>query len=206
MTNNTNENTNDSSTKKEYKLAEIYNGVIRHPNGFFFTIIQDSLANVFLSLIEGDQIVPAPAALILHSINSGKCSFYPAGDESYKEVLYSEEVSEYKNNILKSLIFNQLALEANDSLIDTIEHDKYLKNLLLKANKGLELKSKKHLERIYKANPEVLTNVFNAIDKFVASLVTKLPHEYFYLNSIIEEYEEDPAKYLGRKVNIQKIE
>lgn len=213
MTNNTNENTSDSNTelsfvpeRREYKMEEIYQGVVMHPNGYFYTIHKKDMTNVFLSLIEGDQIVPAPAALILHSINTGRCNFYPPGDESYKSILYNEEVSAYKNNILKSLIFNQLALEANDALIDTVEHDKYLKNLLLKANKGLELKAKKHLERVYGANPEMLINIFNSIDRFVGRLATKLPHEFFYLNSIVEEYEEDPAKYIGRQVNLEKLQ
>ena len=98
MNNNTNENTSDSSTelhfvpeKKEYQLDEIYQGVIKHPNGCFYTIHKKDMTNVFLSLIEGEQLVPAPAALILHSINTGRCSFYAPGDESYKAELYNEE-------------------------------------------------------------------------------------------------------------------
>ena len=212
MIKNTNENTSDSNTdlsfeleKKEYTSEEVIHRVIGHPNGNYYNIGHKDLTSVYLSLIEGDQITTCPISMLLHNINNGIWKFFAPGDDSWKPKVYTQEVLNYKNNVLKSLIYNQLCAEANDALIGTVENEPYLNNLLKKANKGLERKAKKHLELVYKAEPEMLTNIFNAIDKFVKSMAKTLPHEYFYLNSIVEEYQADPTKHIGRKVNIETL-
>lgn len=202
--NNTNENTNDLSIKS-YKLEEIYNGVIKHKNGSFYLIEPKDLSNVVLRVVDSSQSSIAPASIVLHGINFNRIIFYPKGDESYREDLFFKQNEDFKNNFLKALIYNQLCTEANDVLIGTEQHDKYLKNLLLKANKGLERKSVKYLESVYGAEPQMLTNLFNAIDKFVGSLAKTLPHEFFYLNSIVDEYNENPAKYIDRQINLDVL-
>jgi hypothetical protein len=212
MTKNTNENTSDSNTdfsfvleRKEYTSAEVIHGIIGHPNGNCYKIANKDLTSVYLSLIEGNQLNTCPISMLLHNINTGIWKFYTPGDESWREKVYTQEVLDYKNNVLKSLIYNQLCAEANDALIGTVEHEPYLNNLLKKANKGLQRKSKKYLIDVYKADSEMMENVLNAIDKFEASMAKTLPHEYFYLNSIVEEYQEDPTKYIGRKVKINTL-
>jgi hypothetical protein len=213
MNNSTNESIKDSNTnlnfipeKKIYNFDQVIGGVVAHPNGNCYVLIKKDFSNLLMSLIEGEQVTPVPAAMVLEAINSGVWKFFEAGDESWKPIVYTEEVTAFKTNALKSIILNQLAAESNDSLIGTVEHDPYLKNLLLKANKGLERKSKKHLEKMYGVNQEMALNVFNTIDEFVARLAKMLPHEFFYLNSIVDEYNEDPSKYIGRKVKINKLE
>jgi hypothetical protein len=212
MNNSTNENTKDSNTdlnfipeKKEYTSEEVINGIVGHANGNYYKVIRKDMLSVYLTLIEGNQLNTCPIAMLLHNINTGTWSFYPEGDDSWRDKVYTPEVLEFKNNVLKSLIYNQLCTEANDALINTIEHDKYLVNLLLKANKGLERKSIKHLKEVYGADSQMLTNLFNAIDTFVGSLAKTLPHEFFYLNSIVAEYQEDPTKYIGRKIELNIV-
>lgn len=212
MIKNTNESIKDLSTnlnftpeKREYNSEDVLHGIVGHPNGNFYKVGSKDITSVYLSLIEGNQLNTCPMSMILRNVNNGTWAFYAKGDNSWKEKVYTEEVLEYKNNVLKALIYNQLCTEANDVLIDTVEHDKYLVNLLKKANKGLERKSIKHLEGVYGADPQMLTNIFNAIDSFVGKMAKTLPHEFFYLNSIIDEYNQDPAKYIGRKIELETI-
>ena len=96
-------------------------------------------------------------------------------------------------------------MEANDILIGMPDHDKYLKNVLEKANKALLRKANKNITNLYGAEPEMLVNVMNSINNFVIKAATKLPHEFFYLNSIIDEYDQDPTKFEGRKVKLEKL-
>lgn len=214
MKNSTSESTKDLSTKDvlsfipekpTYTVEEMYQGVVGHPNGNYYKITKKDLASVYLSLIEGNQLTTCPAAMLSHEINNGAWKFYVAGDNSWKEKVYTEEVMAYKNNVLKSLIYNQLCVEANDNLLDTVEHDPYLNNLLKKANKGLERKANKHLSQVYGADPQMLTNIFNAIDGFVSRMAKSLPHEFFYLNSIFDEYNADPTKYIGREILLNDV-
>jgi len=214
MKNNTNESTKDSSTnnvlafipeKPTYTVEEMYQGVVGHPNGNYYKITRKDLTNVYLSLIEGNQLTSCPAAMLLYEISKGSWFFYAPGDNSWKEKVYTEEVMAYKNNVLKSLIYNQLCVEANDNLIGTVEHDPYLNNLLKKANKGLERKANKHLNQVYGADPQMLTNLFNAIDGFVSRMAKSLPHEFLYLNSIYDEYNADPTKYIGREILLDDV-
>jgi hypothetical protein len=213
MNNSTNESTKDSNTdlnfipeKTNYILDEIIGGVVSHPNGNCYVLIKKDFSNLLMSLIEGEQVTPVPAAMVLEAINSGIWKFFAVEDESWRPIVYTEEVIAFKNNALKSIIYNQLCIEANDALIGTVEHDPYLKNLLLKSTKGLQRKTKKYLEKMYGVNQEMSFNVFNTIDEFVEILSKRLPHEFFYLNSIVDEYNEDPSKYIGRKVKINKLQ
>lgn len=143
-------------------------------------------------------------ALLEVAVNQKNWKFYEKGDESWRPKIYTKEEMAFKNNVLKSLIYGQLAIDANDVLIGTKEHNNYLKNVLNKANKELERKARKNLSEVYGADPTMLLNVFETIDEFVSRLADKLPHEFFYLNSIIDEYSEDPTKYIGRKVMLKK--
>ncbi|TDD77154.1 hypothetical protein [Flavobacterium caseinilyticum] len=214
MKNNTSASTKDLSTKDVlsfvpekpvYTIEEMYQGVVGHPNGNYYKIAKKDLTSVYLSLIEGNQLTTCPAAMLSFEVANGTWKFYAAGDDSWKEKVYTEEVMAYKNNVLKSLIYNQLAVEANDNLIETVEHDPYLNNLLKKANKGLERKANKHLSQVYGADPQMLTNIFNAIDGFVSRMAKSLPHEFFYLNSIYDEYNADPTKYIGRQIMLDDV-
>lgn len=214
MKNSTKTSTENSSTKpvlgfvpekRSYTIEEMYQGVVGHPNGNYYKVTHKDLGSVYLSLIEGNSLTTCPASMLAFEVNNGNWKFYVAGDDSWRAKVYTEEVMRYKNDVLKSLIYNQLCIEANDNLIGTIEHDNYLNNLLAKANKGLERKANKHLGEVYGADPQMLTNIFNAIDGFVSRMAKSLPHEFFYLNSIYDEYNQDPTKYIGTTVMLNDI-
>jgi len=163
------------------------------------------LAFVYLSLCTAQQLTSCAIIQLLQKVNSGEWKFYEEGNDSWKQNIYSPEELEYKNKVLRAIIFNQLCMEANDLLIGEPDHDKYLKNVLEKANKALIRKANKNISNLYGAEPEMLINVMNSINGFVVKAATKLPHEFFYLNSIIDEYDEDPTKFIGRKVNLDKL-
>ena len=213
MENNTNESTNVSNievtfeeVKPTYTKDEVMGGVIKHPNGGYYRILPRNLTTVILSLVHGPQVVECAISMLLQRIENNDWTFFPKEDESWRPPNeYSKEVVDFKNNVLKQIIYNQLAIDNSDTLIGTIEEDKYTKNLLLKANKGLERKASNHLKNFYGTNPEMLINLFETIDAFVSKLSNKLPHEFFYLNAIIDEYDEDPTKFAGKKVKYQKL-
>lgn len=213
MKNNTNESTDVSNievtaedVKSAYTKDEVIGGVIKHPNGGFYRILPRDLTTVMLSLVQGKQVVECAISMLLERIVNNDWTFYDKNDNSWiPPIEYPKEVIDFKNNVVKQIIYNQLAIDNSDKLIGTIEEDKYTKNLLLKANKGLERKASNHLKNFYGTNPEMLINLFEAIDVFVSKISNKLPHEFFYLNAIIDEYDEDPTKFHGKKVKFQKL-
>lgn len=211
---NTNESTkqlgnlntnNEIIETHEWKIEDLLHGVIGHPNGSFYKVIPKDAGFVYLSLTHGNQLTSCPIIKLLERVNDCEWKIYAEGDDSWKQNIFSPEELEYKNKVLRAIIFNQLCMEANDLLIGEPDHDKYLKNLLEKANKGLLRKAGKNIINLYGAEPEMLINVMNSINNFVVKAATKLPHEFFYLNSIIDEYDEDPTKFVGRKVKLEKL-
>lgn len=189
----------------QFKLEDLIHGVVGHPNGGYYKVLPKALGFVYLSLTSAQQLTTCPAIHLIEKVNSGEWKFFKAGDESWKQTIFSPEELEYKNKVLRAIIFNQLCIEANDLLIGDPDHDSYLKNLLLKANKGLLRKADKNITNLYGAQPEMLINVMNSINSFVKKAATKLPHEFFYLNSIIDEYDENPTKFHGRKIDLEKL-
>jgi hypothetical protein len=215
---NTNTSTNDSSINEDlnlkpvktfdFKSTDLIDATVRLPNGGFYAIIQSGLGFVYLKQ-QGFPNAPQQkiaVGVLLLEINKGNWPLYVNGDYYWRINVYTPELMAHKNKVLKAVIYNQLCLEANDDLRDTLDHDNYLDNLLIKANKGLERKTKQSLAGVYGADPQMLSNIFKTIDKFVGLLADKLPHEFFYLNSIVEEYDADPKKFIGRKVMLDVIE
>lgn len=214
---NINENTKMSESSNteneiiethEWKIEDLLHGVIGHPNGGFYKITPKDVAFVYLTLCSHEEVSASavcPIVQLLQRVNDCEWKIFAEGDDSWKQNIFSPEELEYKNKVLRAIIFNQLCMEANDLLIGEPDHDKYLKNLLEKANKGLLRKAGKNIGNLYGAEPEMLINVMNSINNFVVKAATKLPHEFFYLNSIIDEYDEDPTKFIGRKVKLEKL-
>lgn len=189
----------------EWKIEDLLHGVIGHPNGGFYKVLPKDAGFIYLSLCTGKQLTTCAIVQLLQKVNDCEWKIFADGDDSWKQNIFSPEELEYKNKVLRAIIFNQLCMEANDLLIGELDHDKYLKNLLEKANKGLLRKAGKNIGNLYGAEPEMLINVMNSINNFVVKAATKLPHEFFYLNSIIDEYDEDPTKFIGRKVKLEKL-
>jgi len=215
---NTNESTkplrslntdNEIIETHEWKIEDLLDGVIGHPNGGYYKITPKDIGFVYLTLCNGNEVSASavcPIVTLLQRVNDCEWKIFGAGDDSWKQNIFSPEELEYKNKVLRAIIFNQLCMEANDLLIGEPDHDKYLKNVLEKANKALIRKAGKNITNLYGAEPEMLINVMNAINNFVVKTATKLPHEFFYLNSIIDEYDEDPTKFIGRKVKLEKLQ
>jgi hypothetical protein len=219
MTSNISTNSKDSSTEAAtlaFEPATVFNftnddlvgGVLKLPSGDFYYIHESGLGFKYIQKCKfpNSPVHKVSIGQILLEVNRGAWTLYLKGDESWKENLFTEEELAHKTRVLKCIIYQQLCLEANDDLIDTLDHDNYLKNTLKKANKELERKAKQSLTGIYAKDPEMLTNIFSVIDDFVALLANKLPHEYFYLKSIIEEYDDDPKKFIGRKVSLNRLD
>jgi hypothetical protein len=207
---NTNTSINDLSIKEtfDFKSIDLVDATVKLPNGGYYAIIQSGLGFVYLK----EQGVANPPmnkiaiGVLLIEINKGNWPLFVNGDDSWKINVFTPELMAHKNKVLKVVIYNQLCMEANDDLIGTLDHDNYLENLLKKANKGLQRKAQQNLSGVYGADPQMMTNIFNSIDTFVGLLANKLPHEFFYLNSIVEEYDTDPKKFIDRKVMLEVIE
>lgn len=191
-----------------YKNEDLVNAVVKLPSGDYWRLEESGKGFMYIKLIKNPKAAPVKINIgqVLTEVNSGRWPIFLDGDNSWKQYLFTEEEFKHKERVLKCIIYQQLCLEANDDLIDTLDHDNYLKNLLLKTNKGLERKTKQSLQGVYGADPQMLTNVFNAIDTFVAALANKLPHEYFYMNTIIQEYDADPKRFINRQILLNKVE
>lgn len=198
----------EPATKFDYDHNDIIGGVVQIPNGGFYDIMPSGLGFVYMKQIGNPsaKVQKFPIGKLLLDINNGNWPFFEKGDVSYKQYLFTPEQMEHKRNVLKSVIYHQLSVEANDTLLGTGDHDNYLKNCLQKANKALERKAKHNLQGVYGADPTMLTNLFNSIDKFVGRMADKLPHEFFYLNMVMDDYEADPQKFVGRKVELDKLD
>lgn len=213
---NTNESTRMSESlntergvhKKEWKIEELHHGVVGHPNGFFYKVIpkEKDIAFVYLSLCGKEQLTTVAAIKLLEEVNNGTMKFYEKGNESWKQEPLPEEVLMYQGKVLNAMILNQLAMEANDQLKDTPEYDNYLNNQVRKTNQILQRKAEKMLKHAYGAEQEMLFNVFNSIDNFTKKFALKMPHSCFFLNSIIDDYDKDPSKFLNRDIELNKLQ
>lgn len=191
-----------------YNSKDLLNATVLLPNGGYYAIISSGLGFVYLKQqgFPKAKAEKVPIGTILGQVNNGNWPLFALTDESWKEFVYTEEQRDHKRAVLKSLIYNQLCMEANDDLIGTLDHEEYLKNKLLKANKELVRKANKDLKKIYGADQQMIVNIFKTIDKFVGRMADKLPHEYFYLNMVADEYERTKDSFLDRPVHLETIE
>lgn len=188
-----------------YTIEDILDGYVRSPQGAVFTVNKSNdISRVMLKSSTGSVSVPCIHLLLL--LNRGEWVF---SKELTVEMQYPELTKEqvaHKHNILKALLFGQMALEANELLAGTLDHDKYLSNVLRKSNKELERRSNKNITAVYGANPEMLTNLFSAMDRFVGRMVDKLPHEVFFLDLVMDSYEADPEGWQQQPVELTKLD
>lgn len=190
---------------QEYKIEQLYEGHVQTPKGLVYKVMPKDVAFVYLSF--ADKLITAPIVKLLPLVNNGDWKFYAKGNNSWKQQIeLPKEVIEHKHNILKALIFGMLTLEANDRLEGTLDHNKYLQNVLKRSNKELERLANKDIKNVYGADPQMLTNVFNVIEEVVGRMVDKLPHEFFFLNMVMDDYEANPMQLQERPVELQKID
>lgn len=214
---NTNESTNQLKSLNtetdteiiethEWKIEDVLHGVVGHPNGLFYKVLPKDLGTVYLSLCGKEQLTTVPTIVLLQQINDCKFTFYEKGNDSWKEVPLPAEVLDHQSKVLNAMILNKLAMEANDLLKGTPSYDNYLDNQIRKTNKLLQRKATTLLKSAYGAEQEMLLNVFNSIDSFTNKFALKITSSAFYLNSILDEYDADPNKFMQRQIELDKLD
>lgn len=187
---------------------DLHNGRIKAVSGEIFIVTLNRGEKTYnLSRFGKNITVDVYELLSGISEDDGKWQYFKEGDDSWMETEMTPHLLELKVKVLKSFLLNQLAIEANESLIGSLDHNKYLKNQLLKANKELQRNTEKNIFRTYNANQEFTINIFKAIDGTVDLLSDMLPHSYFYICKLIQDYKDNPEKVQSETVvELQKIE
>jgi len=104
--------------------------------------------------------------------------------------------------ILKVLLYGQLLIEANDDLEETPFFKKTLKHTVNKATQEVEKQIKTQIERVYKADNEFCTNIFNQIDNAIGKIAEFGVDEMPMINKLLDEYKKDP-KYWKDNLIVQ---
>lgn len=92
---------------------------------------------------------------------------------------------------LKQVILSQLLLECNENLRFTVQYKQQIKNRINSLNKDLESVVFEEYTKVYKTDPEMTTNILNAIEDLVTKLTTSTLDELVMINAVIEKYKEN---------------
>lgn len=92
---------------------------------------------------------------------------------------------------LKQVILSQLLLECNENLRFTTQYKQQIKNRINSLNKDLESVVFEEYTKIYKTDPEMTTNILNAIEDLVAKLSTSTLDELIMINAVVDKYNEN---------------
>lgn len=94
---------------------------------------------------------------------------------------------------LKQVILSQLLLECNENLRFTVQYKQQIKNRINSLNKDLEGVVFDEYTKIYKTDPEMTTNILNAIEDLVAKLSTSTLDELIMINAVVDKYNENKS-------------
>lgn len=94
---------------------------------------------------------------------------------------------------LKQVILSQLLLECNENLRFTVQYKQQIKNRINSLNKDLESVVFDEYTKIYKTDPEMTTNILNAIEDLVAKLSTSTLDELIMINAVVDKYNENKS-------------
>ena len=92
---------------------------------------------------------------------------------------------------LKQVILSQLLLECNENLRFTVQYKQQIKNRINSLNKDLESVVFDEYTKIYKTDPEMTTNILNAIEDLVTKLSTSTLDELIMINAVVDKYKEN---------------
>ena len=92
---------------------------------------------------------------------------------------------------LKQVILSQLLLECNENLRFTIQYKQQIKNRINNLNKDLESVVFDEYTKIYKTDPEMTTNILNAIEDLVTKLCTSTLDELIMINAVVDKYNDN---------------
>lgn len=98
------------------------------------------------------------------------------------------EVSPVQLAYLKSMLIGQLWLEANDKLILTTTYRQNIKQIYNRLNNSLEATIKQGYDEIYSTDPEMVTNILNAIDSLIDKIKGGNIDELVMMNAVIDKY------------------
>lgn len=92
---------------------------------------------------------------------------------------------------LKQVILSQLLLECNENLRFTVQYKQQIKNRINSLNRDLESVVFEEYTKVYKTDPEMTTNILNAIEDLVAKLSTSTLDELIMINAVVDKYNEN---------------
>lgn len=92
---------------------------------------------------------------------------------------------------LKQVILSQLLLECNENLRFTVQYKQQIKNRINSLNKDLESVVFEEYTKVYKTDPEMTTNILNAIEDLVAKLSTSTLDELIMINAVVDKYNDN---------------
>lgn len=92
---------------------------------------------------------------------------------------------------LKQVILSQLLLECNENLRFTVQYKQQIKNRINSLNKDLESVVFEEYTKVYKTDPEMTTNILNAIEDLVSKLSTSTLDELIMINAVVDKYNEN---------------
>ena len=92
---------------------------------------------------------------------------------------------------LKQVILSQLLLECNENLRFTIQYKQQIKNRINSLNKDLESVVFEEYTKVYNTDPEMTTNILNAIEDLVTKLTSSSLDELVMINAIIDKYNDN---------------
>lgn len=96
-----------------------------------------------------------------------------------------------QSNYVKSILLGQLLLEANDQLKGTNRYKQNVKNQLNKLNQLLEPIEKEEFDKIYDADPEMVTNILNKIESLIDKIKSSSIEDLVIIDAIIDKYMEN---------------
>ena len=92
---------------------------------------------------------------------------------------------------LKQVILSQLLLECNENLRFTVQYKQQIKNRINSLNKDLESVVFEEYTKVYKTDPEMTTNILNAIESLVIKLTTSTLDELIMINAVVDKYNDN---------------
>ena len=92
---------------------------------------------------------------------------------------------------LKQVILSQLLLKCNENLRFTVQYKQQIKNRINSLNKDLESVVFEEYTKVYKTDPEMTTNILNAIESLVIKLTTSTLDELIMINAVVDKYNDN---------------
>lgn len=97
-------------------------------------------------------------------------------------------VSKETISYLKLVLTSQLLLEANEEVVLTNRYKGSLKQQINRVNSMLEPIVREDFDSVYKADPEMTTNILNKIESIIDKIKSSNLDELVIIDSVIDKY------------------